>query len=134
MNEKLAQSAPVRLDKWLWAARFFKTRSLATDAIKGGKVHVNGTRVKPSKEITCGVTLTISQGQTVRTVVVKAVSAKRGSATIASVLYEETGESIQKREALEQLRKLAMPTLQSEHKPTKKNRRSIIRFKQGGGQ
>jgi ribosome-associated heat shock protein Hsp15 len=84
----------VRIDKWLWAARFFKTRSLATDAVSGGRVHVNDARVKPSKEIRCGDTVVVTVGPVRRTVEVTGLSDRRGSAVVAASLYAETAESI----------------------------------------
>ena len=96
----------MRVDKWLWAARFFKTRSIAKDAIEGGKVHLNGERVKVSKEIRIGMELTIRQGFEQKTVQIKALSAVRGGAPIAQQLYEETEVSIARRELLSSQRKL----------------------------
>mgnify|MGYP003604419255 FL=1 len=123
----------MRVDKWLWAARFFKTRSIAKDAIEGGKVHLNGERVKVSKEIRVGMELTIRQGFEQKTVQIKALSAVRGGAPIAQQLYEETEVSIARRELLSSQRKLhnlARP----EHRPSKKDRRDINRFKQDNDQ
>ncbi len=119
----------VRLDKWLWAARFYKTRSLATEAINGGKIHLNGFRAKPSKEVKLNDLLRIRRSLTEMTVVVLAVSGKRGSATIAQALYAETDESIVDRERLQSLRKLSTPPGSfSDHKPDKRQRRKIVRF------
>jgi len=119
----------VRLDKWLWAARFYKTRSLATEAINGGKIHLNGFRAKPGKEVKPNDQLRIRRSLTEMTVAVLAVSDKRGSATVAQTLYEETGESIADRERLQALRKLSRsPGGFSDHKPDKHERRKIIRF------
>jgi len=119
----------VRLDKWLWAARFYKTRSLATEAINGGKIHLNGFRAKPSKEVKLNDLLRIRRSLTEMTVAVLAVSGKRGSATIAQALYAETDESIADRERLQSLRKLSTPPDGfSDHKPDKRQRRKIIRF------
>lgn len=119
----------VRLDKWLWAARFYKTRSLASEAINGGKVHLNGTRAKQSKEVAVDDQLRIRRSTTEMTVVVMAVSSKRGSATIAQTLYTETAESIAERERLQALRKLSTPPGGfADHKPDKRERRKIIRF------
>ena len=95
-----SQDARVRLDKWLWAARFFKTRSLATEAVSGGKVHVNDARVKPARAVQIGDTLDIRRGPYTATVVVKALSERRGPASQAVTLYEETQDSIDKREQL----------------------------------
>lgn len=121
----------VRIDKWLWAARFFKTRSLAKQAIEGGKVHVNGQRVKASKDITLGLVLVIRQGFDEREVVVKGLSEQRRGAPEAVLLYEETPESVQRRELSAQQRKLAS-ALQplTDGRPTKKQRRQIHQFKQ----
>jgi len=119
----------VRLDKWLWAARFYKTRSLASEAISGGKVHLNGTRAKQSKEVAVDDQLRIRRSTTEMAVVVTAVSSKRGSATIAQTLYTETAESIAERERLQALRKLSTPPGGfADHKPDKRERRKIIRF------
>ncbi len=119
----------VRLDKWLWAARFFKTRSLAKQAIDGGKVHCNGARSKSSREIEPGMTLDIRQGWDEKTVIVKALADKRGSAPQAALLYEETPESISRREQEADKRKIqrAMAPI-TEGRPTKQDRRKIHRF------
>nr|WP_131669294.1 S4 domain-containing protein [Psychrobacter pygoscelis] len=122
----------VRLDKWLWAARFYRTRSLAKQAIEGGKVHFAGSRVKTSKEISVGDELTIRQGSATtmseKTIVVKALSTQRGNATIAQTLYEETKESIERREYYKEQRKLAN-LARPDTKPNKKQRRDLQRFK-----
>lgn len=118
-----------RIDKWLWAARFFKTRSLAKAAIEGGKVHHQNDRVKVSKEIRVGMQLTIQQGFDKKTVTILSLCNQRGSASIAQMLYEETPESIAKRELFASQRKLhnlARP----DHKPNKKDRRQIHKFQQ----
>ena len=121
----------VRIDKWLWAARFFKTRSLAKQAIDGGKVHADGQRVKASKDITVGTQLQIRQGWDEKTVTVTALSDQRRGAKEAALLYQETDESIAQREAYQAQRKLAgVFTPHSEGKPSKKQRRQIHRFKQ----
>lgn len=123
----------MRVDKWLWAARFFKTRSISKAAIEGGKVHHNGERVKVSKEVRVGMELTIQQGFERKTILIKALSANRGAAPIAQQLYEETEVSIAKRELLATQRKLhnlARP----EHRPSKKDRRQISKFKQDNDQ
>ncbi len=120
----------VRLDKWLWAARFFKTRSIAKQAIEGGKVHCNGSRSKSSREIEVGYELQIRQGWDELTVVVKALSDQRGSAPQAALLYEETRESAEKRKLEAEKRKsLRAANPFSEGRPTKKDRRQIHRFK-----
>ena len=120
----------VRIDKWLWAARFFKTRRLAHDAILGGKVHVDGYKCKASKKLTLGTTLTIRQGLIQKTVEVIGLSEIRKGAPEAQLLYEETKESLQKRTKELELRKLNASTqLHNNKKPTKKQRRSILNFK-----
>jgi len=119
----------VRIDKWLWAARFFKTRALATEAINGGKVHMNGARVKPSRHVQIGAKLEITRTQCEQTVFVKALSDKRGPAKVAQTLYEETEESIKKREEYAEMMKNSPKIDRAIGKPTKKNRRDIIRFK-----
>lgn len=129
--EQLNES--MRIDKWLWAARFFKTRSIAKHAIEGGKVHHNNDRVKVSREVRIGMELTIQQGFEKKTVVVKALSSVRGGAPAAQLLYEETEASIAKRELLSSQRKLhnlARP----DHRPSKKDRRDISKFRQENGQ
>ncbi len=120
----------VRIDKWLWAARFFKTRNLAKQAIEGGKVQCDGQRVKPSKDITTGLTLTIRQGYDDKVVRVNALSDKRRGAPEAQLLYEETPESIAKREERAAQRKAGGLAGQiiSDHRPNKKERRQIHRF------
>jgi len=119
----------VRLDKWLWAARFYKTRSLATNAINGGKIHFNGARVKASKKVILGAELKIKQGFIERTIIILGISGKRGSATIAQTLYEETEESIKNREVQKELMKNSAASIHTEGKPNKKDRRLIHRFK-----
>ncbi|MCF6256854.1 MAG: ribosome-associated heat shock protein Hsp15 [Gammaproteobacteria bacterium] len=119
----------IRIDKWLWAARFYKTRSLASEAIKGGKVSVNSHRAKPSREVELGDTLVLRQGFDEKTVIVQALSDKRGPATVAQQLYQETADSIQKREKEKELRKLAaVQRPHGEGRPTKRSRRQIHRF------
>jgi ribosome-associated heat shock protein Hsp15 len=121
-----------RMDKWLWAARFFKTRSLAKDAIEGGKVHCEGQRVKVSKEVNIGLILTIRQGFEDKTVKVTALSEVRRGAAEAQALYEETPDSITKREdhaAQRKAQNLAHP----DHRPNKKERRQIHKFQDSWG-
>jgi ribosome-associated heat shock protein Hsp15 len=118
-----------RIDKWLWAARFFKTRAKAKEAIDGGKVHLNGHRVKPSKEVAVGDKLEITQGWDEKTVIVKGLSDNRRSAAIAVELYDETPESIAKREMLAEQRRAAGNQVRSEGRPSKKNRRLIHQFR-----
>ena len=97
---------PVRIDKWLWAARFFKTRSVAREAISGGKVHLNGYRVKPGRALKPGDSLRIQRGEQEYTINIVELSTRRGPATVAQTLYQETGESRRKREQLATQRKL----------------------------
>ncbi|WP_237067776.1 RNA-binding S4 domain-containing protein [Microbulbifer guangxiensis] len=117
----------VRIDKWLWAARFFKTRSLAKQAIEGGKVHADGQRVKASKEITTGTTLVIRKGWDQLEVEVLALSDQRRGADIAQTLYRETEASVAKREQARAERKASNAGIHSE-RPNKKQRRQIHRF------
>ena len=118
----------VRIDKWLWAARFFRTRSLAKGAIEGGKVHCEGMRVKVGKEVRPGMVLTIRQGNDEKTVVVTALSELRGPASVAQKLYEETAESVAARERRRQER-LSQNLAHPEHRPGKKDRRQIHKFR-----
>jgi ribosome-associated heat shock protein Hsp15 len=119
-------SEPVRIDKWLWAARFFKTRSLATDAVDSGKVRLNGDRVKPARPAKIGDTLQIDNGSTEWEVVVQDTAEKRGSATIAQTLYAETEKSIAKRQQLAEQRKFFRePSSVLKGRPTKRDRRLI---------
>ena len=125
-----AKPARVRLDKWLWAARFFKTRSLAKAAIDGGKVHLNDARVKAAKEIAPGDTLTITRGDSSQTVVVTALAERRGSATIAATLYSETAESIDAREAFRAQRRMERAGLTvPKGRPSKHDRRRLLEMK-----
>ncbi len=116
----------VRIDTWLWAARFFKTRGLANKAVAGGRVHVNGARVKPSKDVRPGDTIELSIGQVRWTVVVTAVADKRGPASLAATLYAETAESVASREQQVTERRLVPPPAASVGaRPTKQARRRI---------
>jgi ribosome-associated heat shock protein Hsp15 len=116
----------VRIDKWLWAARFFKTRSLATEAVAGGKVHVNDARVKPARELRLGDTVDITIGGLRRTVVVQGLAEKRGPAATAQALYAETPESVEQREQHIAERKLARPLgADLGARPTKLDRRRL---------
>jgi ribosome-associated heat shock protein Hsp15 len=116
----------VRIDKWLWAARFFKTRGLATEAVLGGRVHLNGARVKPSKEVTAGDTVEVTVGTVRRTVRVTGVSERRGPASVAATLYEETPESVAAREQHTLERRLARPLgADLGVRPTKQDRRRL---------
>lgn len=122
--------SPVRIDRWLWAARFFKTRSLAKAAVEGGKVHVDGQRSKPAKVIRIGQTVEVRKGTLAMTVVVRDLAEQRGSAQIAQTLYEETPESIEKREILSSRRKMERAGLQvPSTRPSKKDRRDLRRMK-----
>ena len=115
----------IRIDKWLWAARFYKTRSLATEEIDKGRVRVNDAEVKPAKEVKVGDTVALRQGPTTRTLVVRGISDKRGGAPQAQLLYEETEASLQLRQQLTEQRRLE-PASSLEHgRPTKRDRRSL---------
>ena len=130
MKEKSTEG--VRLDKWLWAARFYKTRAVAREMIEGGKVHYNGQRSKPSKVVELNAQLTLRQGNDERTVVVKGITEQRRPATEAVSLYEETAESIEKREKVALARKLNALTMpHPDRRPDKKERRDLMRFKHG---
>lgn len=120
----------VRLDKWLWAARFYKTRSLAKQAIEGGKVRYNGARSKVSKDVEIGAKLTIRQGIDEREIIIEQLSNQRRGAPEALLLYSETAESTQKREQNHHQRKLLNEAgLFPPRRPNKKQRRQIHRFK-----
>ena len=101
---------PIRIDKWLWAARFFKTRSLAREAISGGKVHLNGYRVKPGRALKPGDSLRVQRGEEEFTIVVVELSTRRGPAPVAQTLYEETEESRVRREHREKAAQTRAPT------------------------
>ena len=127
----MSEHSKLRLDKWLWAARFFKTRSLAKHAIEGGKVQWQGQRAKVSKEISIGDSLSIRQGWDTKEVIVTALSSARRGATEANLLYRETAESTELRAKSAAARKAAGGMLHKpERRPTKKQRRQIHRFKQ----
>lgn len=115
----------VRIDKWLWAARFFKTRSLATEAVQGGRVQVEGARVKPARDVRVGERVEVVVGQTTITVVVTALGERRGSAAQAALLYAETDESRERRERERELRRLAPPPGADAGRPSKRDRRRI---------
>ena len=131
MSEK--DDGKVRLDKWLWAARFFKTRALAKAAIEGDKVHCRGERCKPSKEPKLGEELVIRAGFDERTVVIRALSAVRKGAPEAQLLYEETAESLSRRETAAALRKAGSLGVETDGKPSKKQRRALQRFRSDAG-
>ncbi len=117
-------SSPVRIDKWLWAARLLKTRSLAAEAVKGGRVEINGQRIKPSREVRPGDRIEVTLGPVRRVVVVRATAERRGPAVEAARLYEETVESIAERERQAAERRLAWPSAgQGGGRPTKRDRR-----------
>ncbi len=120
----------VRLDKWLWAARFYKTRSIARNMVDGGKVHYNGQRSKPSKMVEVGAEVRLRQGNDEKTIVITKLSGTRRGAPEAQTLYQETAESIKQREAHAQMRKLnAFDSPSPDKRPDKKQRRDIIKFK-----
>ncbi|MDZ7853718.1 MAG: ribosome-associated heat shock protein Hsp15 [Halomonas sp.] len=123
----------VRLDKWLWAARFFKTRALAKKAIEGGKVHYEGARAKTSKSVEVGALIRVPQGWDILEVEVLALSDQRRGAPEARALYRETEESVERREREAEARRLNNQVMQHPLKrPDKKQRRDIRRFKEGG--
>jgi ribosome-associated heat shock protein Hsp15 len=121
----------VRLDKWLWAARFFKTRSLAAEAVTGGKVTMHGDRVKPARAIQVGDEIAIRLGPYEHVVQVRSLSSRRGPATVAATLYEETPESLAARTRLAEQLKMAPAALVYEDKgrPTKRDRRDIDKWR-----
>jgi ribosome-associated heat shock protein Hsp15 len=124
------QNAPVRLDKWLWAARFYKTRALAKAAVEGGKVHYNRAKAKPSRSVEVGIEIRLKIGWDEKTIIIEAISEQRRGAPEAQKLYTETPESILKREAMAVQRKaMNMGQQSTDHKPNKKERRQIHRFK-----
>ena len=124
-------AAKIRIDKWLWQARFFKTRSLAKAAVEGGKVQLAGQRVKVSREIAVGDTLNIRQGWDERIIEIRALSDQRRGAPEAQLLYEETAASVARREADAAARKAAGGMIdRPAQRPTKKQRRQIHRFKE----
>ena len=124
----------LRIDKWLWCARFFKTRSVAADEIAKGRVTINGQVAKASREVRCGDSVTLRQGVVARSVVVRGLSGARGPAPVAQQLYEETPESISARVQAAEQRRLAPEPDHSltEGRPTKRNRRDIERARDWG--
>ena len=124
-----AANGTCRIDKWLWAARFYKTRSLATEAVLGGRVHVGGVRVKPSRDVKLGEMLEITQGTVRRVVEVKGLGDRRGSAAVAATLYAETPESIAAREEEALHRRLSAPVFGG--RPTKVDRRRLDALRRG---
>ncbi|MES2178721.1 MAG: RNA-binding S4 domain-containing protein [Gemmatimonadota bacterium] len=131
-QDEPSTAGKVRIDKWLWAARFFKTRSLAADAIGGGKVTVHGDSVKSAKLIQVGDEIRIRLGAFEHVVVVRAVSERRGPATVAATLYEETEASRTTRARLAEQHRMAPAAFVYEEKgrPTKRDRREIDRFRE----
>lgn len=125
MAQKPEDDDKVRLDKWLWAARFYKTRALAKAAIESGKVHCRGERCKPGKEPRVGDEFLLRTGFDERTVVVRALSAVRRGAPEAQTLYEETAESVKRREQAAELRKAGAMGVTTDGRPNKKQRRQI---------
>ena len=122
--------ASVRLDKWLWAARFFKTRSIAREAVSGGKVHLNGNRAKPGRTLNIGDELRIQRGAEEFTITVMELTGARGPANIARTLYAESEDNRLKREKLAEEHKLAREQDASrERRPDKRQRRELVRFK-----
>jgi ribosome-associated heat shock protein Hsp15 len=129
-----SDSARVRIDKWLWAARFFKTRALASQAVDGGKVHVNGERVKAARALKAGDRLEIRRGQEQFEVVVRTLSEQRGPASAAQELYEETEASAARRQAdTDQRRALAAAMPRFEGRPDKRSRRALAKFTRRDG-
>ena len=115
----------LRIDKWLWAARFYKTRSLATEEIDKGRVRINDLEVKPAKEVKVGDRVALRQGPVTRTLVVRGISDKRGGAPLAQLMYEETEASVKLREQLAEQQRLEPANSQELGRPTKRDRRSI---------
>lgn len=125
--------ASIRIDKWLWAARFFKTRSLAQEAVELGRVRLAGQRLKPSRDVKPGDRLTVERGEERFEIFVEKVSAVRGSAPVAQTLYRETDESREKRERASEMRKIAMEPASTiaKGRPTKRDARLIRRVQSG---
>ena len=129
MSDSDHSGSKVRIDKWLWAARFFKTRTLAKTAIEGGKVQLEGQRIKVSREISPGDRPRIRQGWDEREVVVKATSEQRRSAPIAQTLYEETEQSVSRRTRAAEARKAAGSLARPSQKPGKHERKALERLR-----
>ena len=136
-NTRMSNASPlqdrVRLDKWLWAARFYKTRSLSAEAIDKGRVMVNGANAKPGREVRIGDCIQLRVGQDLRTIGVRALSGVRGPAPVAALLYEETAESVAGRQAAAEHRRLAPEPAQtrSQGRPSKRDRRQLDRLDPG---
>ena len=129
-SDTTPQPDRVRIDQWLWAARFFRTRSLAKAAVTGGKVHLNDQRTKPAKELTVGDRVTIQKQAVATTVVVESLSNRRGSATVAAELYRETPESVERRESWRAQRRMERAGLVvPKRKPNKRERRELTDLK-----
>ena len=127
---QIEEKEAVRLDKWLWAARFYKTRTLAKEMIDGGKVHYNGQRSKPNKIVEVGATLKVRQGSDEKEIVVLALSTQRRGAPEAQRLYRETEQSLANREKLAMARKMnALSMPHPDRRPDKKERRDLLKFK-----
>lgn len=132
MKEKATRDDAVRLDKWLWAARFYKTRALAREMIDGGKVHYNGQRGKPSKIVELNAELKLRQGNEERTVIVLALTSQRRGANEAQQMYQETEASIANRKKMALARKMNALTMpHPDRRPDKKERRDLMKFKFG---
>ncbi|ACJ27027.1 RNA-binding S4 [Shewanella piezotolerans WP3] len=131
MIDNEQQALKVRLDKWLWAARFYKTRAISKEMINGGKVHYNGQRTKSSKYAEVGATIRLRQGYDEKEIVIVKLSEQRQKGLIAQTLYQETPQSIAKRETYAEQRRLnILHNPAPEQKPDKKQRRQIMRFKE----
>lgn len=129
-NRNSESSGAVRIDKWLWAARFYKTRSIARQMVDGGKVEYNGARAKPSRTVEVGAQIKLLQGFSRREVIVKAISDVRGPAPVATTLYEETAESIARREEEAKRNKMAaLLSPRPDTRPNKKERRELEHVK-----
>ena len=132
MTKNMSDDNGVRLDKWLWAARFYKTRALAREMVEGGKVHYNGQRSKPGKIVEVGAEIRLRQGNDEKTVIILQIQSQRKGAPEAQSMYQETESSVDKRETLAQARKLNALTMpHPDRRPDKKERRNLIRFKYG---
>lgn len=129
-NDSSTEKTGVRIDKWLWAARFYKTRSLARQMVEGGKVEYEGVRAKPSRNVELGAKIKLLQGYSRKEVIVKVISDVRGPASVAVTMYEETPESIARREEEARLNKLsALINPHPDAKPNKKERRELDSLK-----
>ena len=130
VSDETVNTNDIRIDKWLWAARFCKTRSIARELVQSGKVQYNKQRSKPSKVVELGATIQVPAGFDLKTVVVKQISGQRRSAALAQLMYEETAESLALREKNSEARKLSIfHSPRPESRPDKKQRRQIIQFK-----